>query len=343
LPRRKRVKAAVFHKAEDITVEEVPNPRVEPHGVVIKVKASGICGSDVHRYLQGGRDGMILGHEFAGDVVEIGSDVGDVRAGDRVVAMSGRGCGQCYWCRSGQFIRCSKLQLLSYGFPGGFAEYVAVPYFKIGQYAARLPSHLTYEEGATAEPLSVALYAVQQTQPQPGDTVVVIGMGIIGLCIVQILKSMGITEIVASGRREKRLQLAKEGGAKLVVDAAKDDVVPVVSEFTAGKGADVVFEVAGFESTFQQSLKMVHRGGKVGLVGLYEKPFAWSPSSIVGNDITLVGVGLRWDLPGAVELMDNGKVNTKPMVTHEFPLDRIKEAFDTQVKAPDAIKVVVKP
>ena len=336
------VKAAVFGQSEQVTIHTIPNPKAESHGVVIKVKAAGICGSDVHRYHAGGPD-MIMGHEFAGDIAEIGHEVKGVKIGDRVAAIGGRGCGECYWCKQGQYIKCSKLGFLGYALPGAFAEYVAVPSFKLGQYAVKLPSKLTYEEGATAEPLAVALYAVQQAQPKPEDSVVVIGLGIIGLCIVQILRSLGVKQVFASGHRTTRLDLAKQGGAKIVVDAAKDDIVPVVVEKTGGKGADIVFEVAGFESTFQQSLRMVHRGGKVELVGLYGKPFQWSPTSIVGNDITLIGCGLRWDLPGAVELMDKGKVDTKPLITQEFPLARIKEAFDTQIKAPDAIKVMVKP
>jgi 2-desacetyl-2-hydroxyethyl bacteriochlorophyllide A dehydrogenase len=337
------MKAAVFVEAENVTVQDIPYPKLETHGVILKVKAAGICGSDVHRYQRGGTQPMTMGHEFAGDVVEIGSEVKGVKVGDRVVAMSGRGCGECYWCKEGQFIKCSKLQLLGYGFPGGFAEYVGVPHFKIGQYAAILPSKLSYEEGATAEPLSVALYGVSQAKPQPDESVVVIGLGIIGLGVVQIVKSLGVKQIIAAGHRESRLRLAREGGANIVVDAAKDDVVPVVAAATHGKGADVVFEVAGFESTFQQALKMAHRGTRIDLIGLYGKPFSWSPSALVGNDITLMGCGLKWDLPGAVKLMQEGKVKMKPMVTHQFPLDKIKEAFDTQIKAPEAIKVVVKP
>jgi threonine dehydrogenase-like Zn-dependent dehydrogenase len=336
------MKAAVFLEAESVTVQDVPYPKLESHGVILKVRAAGICGSDVHRFQRGGTQPITMGHEFSGDVVEIGSEVTGVKIGDRVVAMSGRGCGQCYWCRQGQFIKCAKLQLLGYGFPGGFAEYVAVPYFKIGQYAALLPSHLSYQEGATAEPLSVALYGVQQARPLRDESVVVIGLGIIGLGVVQILKSIGVKQIIAAGHRDSRLRLAREGGATIVVDAAKDDVVPVVATATDGKGADLVFEVAGYESTFQQALKMVHRGSRIDLIGLYGKPFTWSPSALVGNDITLMGCGLKWDVPGAMKLMDEGKVNMKPMVTHQFGLDQIKQAFDTQIKAPEAIKVVIK-
>ncbi|MEE8414258.1 MAG: alcohol dehydrogenase catalytic domain-containing protein [Dehalococcoidales bacterium] len=337
-----KIKAAVYQGVEDIKVEDVPEPEVEPDGVIIKVNACGICGSDVHSY-QGGRGaGKIPGHEFSGDIVEIGANITGVEKGDRVVVMSGRGCGQCYWCQQGQWIRCSKMALLGLAFPGAFAEYVSVPNFSMGLYAAKLPESLSYEEGATAEPVSVAWHGVTQVHPQPEDTVVVIGAGFIGLAIIQILKSIGVSQIIVSGRRAKRLQLAKESGADVVVDAAKDDIVPIVEEVTSGKKADIVFDVAGTEGTFQQALQMVHRGGKVDLVGLYGQTIDWRPTFIVSNDITIAGCGLRFDLPGAIDLMQRGKVNAKPLITHQFPLDKVKEAFDTQLGVKDAIKVLVK-
>ena len=338
------MKAAVFHGAHDIRIEEYPYPKLPDDGVIIKVNSSGICGSDLHVYTRGGRgDGMIMGHEFSGDIIEIGKDVSDVKVGDRVVAIGGIGCGECYWCQQGQYIKCSKLTFLGYGIKGAFAEYTAIPNFKIGTYAEKLPDSVSYEEGATAEPLSVALYAVNQVQPKPDDICVVTGLGIIGICVVQILRSRGVKTIIASGRRSKRLEIAKQSGAEVVVDAAKEDIVPVVEKVTGSRKADVVFEVAGVPELFDKSLRMVHRGGKINLVGLYMEPVTWNPSFIVSNDLTIIGCGLRWDLPGAVELLASGKVDTKPMITHEFPLDQTKEAFETQLTSQDAIKILVKP
>ncbi|MFC1953621.1 zinc-binding dehydrogenase [Chloroflexota bacterium] len=315
---------------------------VESDGVIVKVNTVGICGSDIHFYQSGRAIGNIPGHEFSGDIVEIGANITSVGKGDRITVLSGRGCGECYWCQRGEWIRCSKMGFLGISLPGAFAEYVSVPNFELGLYAAKLPKTLSYEEGATAEPLSVALHAVTQVQPQPEDTVVVIGAGIIGICIIQILKSLGVSQIIVSGRRAKRLQLAKKGGADIVVNAAKDDIVPIVNELNSGKKADIVFDVAGTETTFRQALQMVHKGGKVDLVGLYQQSFDWRPTYIVVNDISLIGCGLRFDLPGAIDLMEKGKVNTKPLITHQFPLDRVKEAFDTQLRIDEAIKVLVK-
>ena len=152
-----------------------------------------------------------------------------------------------------------------------------------------------------------------------------------------------MTNIIASGRRSNRLKLAEESGAKVIVDAAVEDVVPRVRQLTSGTLADSVFEVAGTPDTFNQSLEVVHCGGKVDVVGLYEQSVNWNPGVIAMHDVTLVGCGLKWDIPGAVELMKSGKVDTRPYVTHRFPLEKTKEAYDTQLENRDAIKVLVEP
>jgi len=337
------MKAAVLHGANDITVEDVPEPEVGPDGVVVKVRACGICGSDLHAYRQGRGDDLVLGHEFSGDVVEVGRDVTGVAVGDRVTAMSGRGCGECYWCRRGEWLRCSRMTLFGYGVGGAFAEYTFVPNFLLNKYAVRLSDSVSYETAATTEPLSVALYSVMKMQPEPNDDVVVIGAGVIGLCAVQVLKALGIGQVILSGRRAGRLELAKRCGADIVIDGALEDAVSIVYEATSGKGADIVVECAGSAAAFDQSLRMVHRGGRIAVVGLYEQPIEWNPNSIVSNDIDLIGGGLRFDLPGAMELIEKKKVDTGYLVTHEFPLADIAKAFETQLTAPDAVKVLVKP
>ena len=337
------MKAAVYHGVEDIGVEDVPEPKIEPGAVIIKVHACGICGSDIHSYQRGpraGRKDLIPGHEFSGEIVEVGAGVTGVKKGDRAVAMSGRSCGECYWCKRGEVTRCSKLTMVGLGIPGAFAEYVLVPNFSFGLYSAKLPANLTHVEGATAEPISVGWHAVTQVQPQKDDTAVVIGCGFIGLAIIQILKSLGVKQVIASGHRPKRLQLAKESGADVVADGAKEDIVAIVKEKTGGVGANSVFEVAGTETTFRQAAQSVRKGGKIDVVGLYGQPFPFSPSA-VGSDVSLINCGLRWDLPGAVDLMQKGAVRAKPLVSHQFPLSEIKQAFDTANKLPDAVKVVV--
>jgi threonine dehydrogenase-like Zn-dependent dehydrogenase len=239
------MKVAVMRGPRDIIVEEAPYPRLEPDGVIIRIRACGICGSDLHMYRHGPPAPWRMGHEFSGDVVEVGADVSGVAVGDRIAAMCGEGCGHCYWCRQGQWLKCSEMKLLGYGMEGAFAEYVSIPHLEMGRYAAGLPASLTYEVGATAEPLSVGLYAVDRSRPRPEDTVVVIGAGVIGLCIVRVLRDRGFKNVIVSGRRSGRLKLAEESGAGVVVDAAREDIVARVRELTKARGADIVYECAG--------------------------------------------------------------------------------------------------
>jgi 2-desacetyl-2-hydroxyethyl bacteriochlorophyllide A dehydrogenase len=336
------MKAAVLHGAYDIRIEDIPKPMVEPNDILVKVNACGICGSDLHYYKLGDREGMIFGHEFSGDVVEVGANVTGIIEGERVTGAGYRPCGQCYWCKQGQVHRCSAMAMVGYELPGALAEYVLVPRAQLGRTVFRLPEALTYEEGATVEPLSVAVYAVRRAQPQVEGTVVVIGAGIIGLCVTQALKAVGVSKVIVSGRRAKRLKAATEGGADLVINAAKEDPVLAVKEATSGMCADIVVECAGSLTTFQQAIDMVRGGGKIMLVGVYEQPVTWDPGIAINKNVTLVGC-LGGNFPRAIDLLETGKVKTRSLITHEFPLDQAKEAFGTQLRAQDAVKVLVRP
>jgi len=336
------MKAAVLREPQDIRAESVVDPKVESDGVIIRVKACGICGSDLHVYKEEGHVGTIFGHEFSGDVVEVGPGVSDIRIGDRVTAVGFRPCGQCFWCRQEKPHRCSDMALLGYQMPGAMAELVAIPFAALGRNVFKLPDELTYADGATVEPLSISLFSVKRAQPVDKDTVVVLGAGVIGLGAIQVLKAMGVSRVLASGRRASRLQAAKACGADLVVDAASEDVLKAVMEATSGFGADIVVECAGSPDTFKQAIDTVRGGGKIMLVGIFEKPFAWEPREVIKKNITLIGC-LGGNFPGAIDLLRSGKVSTRPFVTHRFSLDEAGEAFRVQLKDPDAIKVMIMP
>lgn len=336
------MKAAVFHGARDIRVEDVPDPELEPDGIIIKVEACGICGSDLHPYKIGGREGMIFGHEFSGEVAEVGASVAEIKAGDRVTGVGYRPCRQCYFCQQGLFYRCTSMALAGYALPGAMAEYIAIPFAQLGRTIFRVPDSLSHEEAATVEPLSVAFYSVRRAQPQAEETAVVLGAGVIGLYAIQVLKAMGVSKVIVSGRRAARLKAAKESGADLVIDAATEDPVPKVKEATSGTGVDIAVECAGVPATFEQAIQMVHGRGRVLLVGIYEQPINWNPSSLVNKNVSLIGC-LGGSFPRAIELLESGKANAKPLLSHQFPLDKVKEAFETQIEAQDAVKVLVKP
>jgi len=336
------MKAAVLHGACDIRTENIPDPVLEAHAIIIKVKACGICGSDLHVYKRYGKEGTIFGHEFSGTVVEVGANVTGIKPGECVTAIGFRPCGKCFWCHRGKPHRCSDIALLGYQFPGAMAEYVAIPFASHGRNVFRLPEELNFEDGASVEPLSISLFSVKRAQPGEKDTAAVLGAGVIGLNAIQILKSMGVQRVLATGRRPSRLEAARACGADLVVDATKEDVLPAIMETTSGMGVDIVVECAGTQETFDQSVEMTRGGGKVMLVGVYEQPLAWDPLKVMFKNLTLIGC-LGGNFPASIDLLQSGKVSTRSFITHRFPLDRAAEAFQVQLQSQDAIKVMIKP
>ncbi|HPD56657.1 MAG TPA: alcohol dehydrogenase catalytic domain-containing protein [Smithellaceae bacterium] len=336
------MKAAVLCGEKDIRVQNIPEPVCQPHGVIVKVKFCGVCGSDLHVYKKDEGKGTIFGHEFSGDIVEVGSGVKDIKPGMRVTAVGFSPCGKCYWCQQGKSHRCSDMALLGYQLPGAMAEYVHVPFATLGRNVFPLPQELSYEDGASVEPLSISYFSVNRAQPKENEIIAVIGLGVIGLYSIQVLKSMGVAKIFASGRRPSRLAAAKTYGADLVIDSAKENAAKIIMEATGNLGVNTVVECAGKQETFDQSIAITRGGGKVMLVGVYEEPLLWDPISVLSKNLTLIGC-LGGNFPAAIELLKSGKAKTKDMITHVFPLEETAAAFRAQLADPTAIKVMIKP
>ena len=336
------MKAAVLCGEKDIRVQNVPEPICEPHGVIIKVKLCGVCGSDLHVYKKDEGKGTIFGHEFSGDIVEVGSAVQSITTGMRVTAVGFSPCGKCYWCQQGKSHRCSDMALLGYQLPGAMAEYVHVPFAALGRNVFPLPEELSYEDGASVEPLSISYFSVNRAQPKENEIFAVLGLGVIGLYSLQVLKAMGVAKIFASGRRPARLDAAKTCGADLVIDAAKEGAAKIIMEATGNLGVNTVVECAGKQETFDQSVAITRGGGKVMLVGVYEEPLKWDPIAALSKNLTLIGC-LGGNFSAAIDLLKSGKAKTKDMITHIFPLDEAAQAFEAQLADPMAIKVMIKP
>ena len=334
------MKAAVWRGVRDVRVENVPDAKVEPGGVLVKVNHCGICGTDLHHYNLGTCQGIIFGHEFSGEVVGVGTGVEGINIGDHVTDIGFRSCGKCNWCKQGAPQRCSNLLIFGENVTGAMAEYISLHDAKLNQNVFKLPANMSYEESATIEPLAVSSFAIRRAKVQPENTVAVIGAGIIGLGIILILKANGVSKIIASARRASRLNAARESGADLVIDAAAEDTVQIIKDATDGQGVDVVFDCAGNQATFQQGLEVVRRGGKFNMVALYEQPFDIDTGKIISKNIALLGI-MGGHFPSAIEYMASGKVNTRSLITHHFPLDQVKEAFETQIREQDAIKVLI--
>jgi len=381
------MKAAVFYGAKDFRVEDIERPKIEPTDIMVKVKACGICGSDLHAYKEGifSRPGFVMGHEMAGEVVEVGSRVEGISVGDRVVPLGGireKGCGECFWCQRaqsqwcssvshkpcgecaecqvGRFWLCEKNQrymLAGYSRNGGYAECMFVPDAGLNRNVYRVPDSVDFEEAAFLEPLWGAYKWVDMAEPQPHDTAVVTGLGTIGLLMMQVLKGR-VSRIIVSDVSEKRLRLAEELGADVVINAAKEDPLAKVIELTgngrsfSGRGggrADIVIECSGVPAVFKQAIEMTRTGGHIVLVGLYEQDISFNVNRIIHKQLKLVSSfkpGKRLPPEEIVDCMDLiafGKVRVGSLISHEFPLDEIMPAFETQTKPGESVKVMVKP
>jgi L-iditol 2-dehydrogenase len=341
------MKAAVLHKARDLRIEEVPQPVPAADEVLVRIKAVGVCGSDLHFYHEG-RVGtkvvtqpLILGHEAAGEVVEVGAAVTTFKPGDRVTLEPGIPCRKCAACKRGEYQLCPESRFQSSpNTDGFFAEYAALP----ADYVYRLPDNLDYIEGAMIEPFQVGLQAAWQGEIEPGQTVAIFGAGPIGLYSLQAALLHGAAQVIIGDVLEKRLKMAKEMGATRVVNVAETSLVDEVLALTGGVGADVVLEASGAVPAVQQSLFAARRGGTIVQV-------AWAVEQMVPIDYERVVRGklqirgcFRYanQYPKAVALAAAGRVDLRTPVTHTFPLEQTKEALDMSLhNKAEAVKVVV--
>jgi L-iditol 2-dehydrogenase len=346
----KTMKAAVLHGIGDMRVEQTPVPQLAaPEDILVRVKAVGICGSDIH-FFEDGRIGtyvvekpIVLGHELAGEVVEVGPDVKDLKPGDRVALEPGVPCRKCSFCKSGRYNLCATVPFM--GTPptdGAFREYITWP----ADFAFRLPDNASWEEGAMIEPLAVGVQACQRAQVAGGHTVAVLGCGPIGLTALQAAACFGATKIIATDVIPSRLALAEQLGAGIVVNAARSDPVHAVMAATGGNGVDVALETAGTAQTVRQACAMVRRGGVVVLVGMHSQDeFAIPVMDVICREYDLRGVFRYCNAFGpAIAMLAANRVQLKPLLTQVFPLDQINAAFDLARKHKDtSIKVQIHP
>ena len=347
------MKAAVFHGVEDIRIETVEDPRADAGSVVLEVIACGVCGSDIKTFLTGklARTGQILGHEFVGRIVEIGSGVTGVKIGEVVTAMPFSPCKQCPRCLEGKISLCENAfdQSIANGLPGGLAQYVRIPGAEVGTTLFRLPQGVSPEFGALSEPLAVGLHAVEISGAKNTDIAVVLGLGTIGLAVVCALVSQGVGMIVAVDPSSKRRDVASRMGA-MVVDPANQYLVEVVQSF-AGKGkygylsnADLLFDCAGSVELLNSSLKLLRLGGSVVLAALYREKLVIDGTMMVRRGVKMVGTFAYDDQFGrAVQMLQAGPLSVENLVSHRFGLDQVMEAFRTQADPQSSVKVFVKP
>lgn len=343
------MRAAVLHKPGDIRIEDLEKPKPGPEDVLIRVRAVGICGSDIH-YYRTGRIGdyvvkkpLILGHESAGEIAEVGENVEGFESGDRVIIEPGVGCRKCWYCKIGRYNLCRDEKFMATPpVDGTFAEYVAWP----SDFVLHLPDHLSFEEGALIEPTTVAVNAVHKGEIRGGDIVAVLGSGPIGLVTLQVAKASGATTVYATDVEDYRLKLARKLGADEIIDVSREDSVARIMELTGGEGVDVTFEASGAVPAAQDAIKITKRAGRVVLVGMFsEEKFPLNVLDILLKELTVRGI-LRYacQYEIALKLVSSGKVDVKPLITHEFPLEQVEKAIKmVEERSENVVKAIIRP
>ena len=346
------MKAAVLEQLERMELKEVPLPRIDDDSILMKVKAVGICGSDIRIYRHGNsrvRLPQILGHEAAGQIVAVGKNVTRFKEGDRVSLGADVPCGECVFCEAGIGNNCQTNFAMGYQYAGSFAEYVLLNRMVVNFGPIhRIENRVSYEEAALAEPLACVLNGLELSQVKLGDTVVVIGAGPIGLMLVEIAKKMG-ARLLLVNRSRPRLDVAKQLdiGASATICSSEEDAVARVLEETGGLGADVVITCNPSPESQQEAIRMAKNRARVNLFGGLPKD-----RSIVPLDTNLIHYkelfvhGAHGSLPRhhrqAVELINDGRIDMTKFISHRFPLTRIEEAIRT-AESHAGLRVIIQP
>ncbi len=338
------MKVARYYGINDIRTEEMPVPDIGPGELLVRIKASGICGSDVMHWYRAGRGPVVLGHEIAGEVVAAGEAVNSYKTGDRIAAAHHVPCNTCHYCLNGHHTVCETLRRTNF-FPGGFSEYVRLPEINVDRGVFLLPDELSFEEATFIEPLACVYRGQRIAGTRTGLSVLVIGSGISGLLHIQLAKALGASLVVASDISRYRLDAAKRLGADEAVNAA-DDLPALFRKINRGRAADIVILTAGAEKAIEQAFRSIDRGGTVLFFAPAQKSFT-VPLPVNDlfwrNEITLTSsyAANYSEHMNAIELIRQKRVNVLDMITHRLPLTETGHGFRLVEDAQESLKVII--
>jgi len=337
------MKVAMYYNNRDIRLEEMPIPEIGSDELLVKVIASGICGSDVMEWYRIKKAPLVLGHEITGIVEKRGDDIQGYKPGSRVFVTHHVPCNQCRYCLDGNETVCETLRTTTF-YPGGFAEYLRVPRINRENGTLMLPEDVSFEDGTFVEPLGCVVRGQRKANVKKGHTVLVLGSGISGLLHIQLAKARGAAKVIATDISGYRLRAARKFGADAVIDA-KDDVAARVRSYNHNRLADRVIVCTGAFSAFKQALQCVDRGGRI-LFFAPAKPEDELPVNIWelwrnGITLTVSYAAAKRDLKEAMELIQSGRINVRDMITHRLPLSRTAEGFRLVSEGDKSIKVII--
>jgi len=339
------MKVAMYYNNADVRLEEIPIPKIGSEEILIRVYASGICGSDLMEWYRLPKAPLVLGHEIAGQIVEIGDKVSNFKVGDRVIATHHVPCNTCYHCLRQNHSSCQTLRSTSFD-PGGFSEYIRIPAINVDRGVLKLPDEVTYEEASFVEPLGCVVRGQRLAGLRMTDSVLVMGSGMTGLLHIQLAKAQGAGQIIATDVNDYKLGVAKDFGADYAIHA-DHDIASHIKEFNEGRLTDFVVVCVGAKSVIEQAFDLVEPGGTIlffapsGPDTKVEIPFNdfwWSGVKILSSYAASPS-----DLALALELIRSKRVNVGDMVTHRLPLSETGAGFRMVEEGGDSIKIIVEP
>ena len=340
------MRAAVYYSNRDVRVEDVPRPVAGPGELVFRVIASGVCGSDVMEWYRLAKAPIVLGHEVAGQVVEVGSGLAGFAVGDRIVTTHHVPCNACRYCLAGQHPVCDLLRSTRFD-PGGFAEVVRLPAVNVAHGTFAIPDRVTYEEASVVEPLACVVRGQRVAGGVEGKSVAVLGSGISGLLHILWAKAHGASRILATDIHPFRLEAARLAGASVTIDARQQDVPARIQEANLGRPADLVIVCTAALAAVGQALHSVDRGGTILFFALFPPGVTFPfPIYELGKDgITIVHsyAGPPADMRTALDAIAARKVDVASLITHRLPLDQTGDAFRLVEEAGESLKVIIAP
>jgi len=335
----------MYYRNDDVRVEEMPVPVIGPREILVKVMASGICGSDVLEWYRAKKAPKVFGHEISGEIAEVGEEVTRYRVGQRVFVSHHIPCNTCHYCLKGYHTACETLHTTNFD-PGGFAQYLRVPELNVDRGVFVLPDEVTHDEGTFVEPLGCVIRGQRVARFRPGDSVLVLGAGISGLLHIAVARAMGAGRIMATDIGDYRLKAAVDMGADIAWHAA-EDIPTLLQDANNGRKIDLAIVCTGALTAFKQALKSVDRGGTV-LCFATTEPGVDIPvpmNEFWRNEIKMMPSygNAPEDAVVAIELIRAKQMPLEKMITHKLPMDRIGLGYKLVAEAKESIKVIIEP
>lgn len=341
------MKASVCYKKNDLRTEDLPIPEISDNEVLIKMLACGLCGTDIQK-IRGDtvNKPTVLGHEVVGEIVKKGKNVSKFEIGDRVITAIHVPCFTCHYCNKGHYTICEQFRTNNID-PGGFAEFIRIPELHLNHLTHKVSNNVTDEEATLIEPIACCLHGLKQADIRPNDSVLIMGAGTIGILHAQLAKIKGANKVIVSDMSKFKLQKALNVGCDYAINIKEKNIIDEVNKITDGQGVDVIVIAAGVSSLVADAVNMVRRAGKIILFSGFDKNklVTIDVSRFFKDEISIIGTYsvTPYEFPEALDLLEKRKLNTKEMITHVYPLNKLSEAIDISTNPEQPVlKVIIK-